>query len=200
MTTAPKRLTRAESRQRTRELLIAAAMRVFARDGYAGASVDAIAEEAGFTVGALYSNFATKQDLFMAVLERHCSGEVAAARALAASASSPDEVLRTVARQFGDDSAREWWQLMAELLVYAQRHPEAARRLAAVQAETRDVIAEALGPGGRRLSDETTALIHVLWTGFMMYRLVSPEVIEAGAFERAARRLLDGEQGGDQQA
>jgi len=197
MTTVParSRLTRAESRQRTRDLLISAAMRVFARDGYAGASVDAIAEQAGFTVGALYSNFATKQELFLAVFERHCAGELAALRALAETATTAEELLAAVTARFAglDAGQREWWQLSAELWLYAQRHPEAADRLAAVQAETRAVIAGTLRRGGEPASGETAAVVHALWTGFMHHRLISPGALSAGTFGQAVGWLLAGQ-------
>ncbi len=193
---APARLTREQSRQRTRGALIVAAMGVFARDGYAGASVDAIAAQAGFTVGALYSNFATKQELFLAVFEQHCAGELAALRALAQTANSAEELLAAVTARFADldDQQRQWWQLSAELWLYAQRHPGAAARMAAVQAETRQVIAQALGRGGRPLSDEVAAVIHALWSGFMHYRLTSPDAVSADAFGRAVGWLLAGQQ------
>jgi AcrR family transcriptional regulator len=198
MTTVPARtrLTREQSRQRTREALISAAMQVFARDGYAGASVDAIAAQAGFTVGALYSNFATKQELFLAVFEQHCTGELAALRALAAQAARAGELLAAVTARFADldDQQRQWWQLSAELWLYAQRHPEAAARLAAIQAETRQVIAQALSSGDHPLSDELAAVIHALWSGFMHYRLTSPEAVSADAFGRAVGWLLAGQQ------
>jgi AcrR family transcriptional regulator len=147
---ARTRPTRA--RQRTRDALITAAMRAFARDGYAGASVDAIATQAGYTAGALYSNFATKQELFLAVFERHCAGELAALRAVAETATSPQELPAAITAWFAplDEQQRQWWQLSAELWLYAQRHPEAAVRLAALQAETRQVIARALSSGGHR--------------------------------------------------
>ena len=198
MTTVPARtrLTREQSRQRTRAALIGAAMGVFARDGYAGASVDAIAAQAGFTVGALYSNFATKQELFLAVFEQHCAGELAALRALADTAGSAEELLAAVTARFADldDQQRQWWQLSAELWLYAQRHPEAAARLAAIQAETRQVIAQALGRSGHPLSGELAAVIHALWTGFMHYRLTSPDAVSADAFGRAVGWLLAGQQ------
>jgi len=196
MTTVPTRLTREQSRQRTREALVSAAMRVFARDGYAGASVDAIAEQAGFTVGALYSNFATKQELFLAVFERHCAGELADLRALAETAASAQELLTAVTGRFADfhQEHREWWQLSAELWLYAQRHPEAAARIAAVQAETRQVIAQALGHGGQPVSGEVAAVVHALWSGFMHYRLISPDVVSADTFGRAVGWLLAGHQ------
>jgi AcrR family transcriptional regulator len=198
MTTVPARirLTREQSRQRTREALIAAAMGVFARDGYAGASVDAIAEQAGFTVGALYSNFATKQELFLAVFEHHCAGELAALRALAEQATTAEELLAAVTARFADldDQQRQWWQLSAELWLYAQRHPEAAARLAAIQAETSQMIAHALSGSGHPLSSELAAVIHALWTGFMHYRLTSPKAVSADTFGRAVGWLLTGHQ------
>lgn len=192
----PARLTRAQSRQRTRGALIAAAMRVFARDGYAGASVDAIAEQAGFTVGALYSNFATKQELFLAVFEQHCAGELADLRALAAGAGSREELLAAVTARFAnlDDEQREWWQLSDELWLYAQRHPQAAARMTAVQAETRQVIAQALGHGGEPLSAEMAAVVHALWSGFMHYRLISQDAVSPDTFTRAVGWLLAGQQ------
>src|SRR6266487_6689193 len=114
MTSAvPVRLTRAQSRQRTREALVSSAMGVVARSGYAGASVDAIAAQAGFTVGALYANFGTKEELFLAVFERHCADELASLRELSASTGGRAELLAAVTGRFADlDQAyREWWQL-----------------------------------------------------------------------------------------
>ena len=62
-------LTRAEQQSRTRDALVASARRVFARDGFHGANLTAIAREAGLTKGAVYSNFDNKADIFLAVLD-----------------------------------------------------------------------------------------------------------------------------------
>jgi len=64
------RLTREQSRAQTRERLLTAARGVFARRGFHGASVDEIASEAGFSTGALYSNFDGKEDLFLVLMDR----------------------------------------------------------------------------------------------------------------------------------
>src|SRR6266487_4367795 len=96
------RLTRAQSRARTRDLLIDSAMQVVARDGYAGASVDAIAAHAGFSMGAVYSNFATKEELFLAAFERHCAGELAALAALVDAHAGVDQLLTAVVDRFAD--------------------------------------------------------------------------------------------------
>jgi len=64
------RLTREESRARTRELLLASATQLFGREGYAATSVERIAESAGFSKGAVYSNFESKEAIFLEVLDQ----------------------------------------------------------------------------------------------------------------------------------
>ena len=71
----PARLTREQSRARTRERLLASAAVVFTREGYAGASIDRIAEEAGYSKGAMYSNFASKDELFFAMFDFFALGQ-----------------------------------------------------------------------------------------------------------------------------
>src|ERR1700724_3041427 len=82
------RLTREQSKANTRERLLDAARSVFASSGFHGASVEEIASRAGFSTGALYSNFDGKEDLFLALMEREIeehSREIAAAVARRAS-------------------------------------------------------------------------------------------------------------------
>src|SRR3954468_7996858 len=64
-----KLMTRAERAARTRRLLMAAASKVCAKHGLERASVDEVAKEAGFTKGAFYSNFRSKEELFLAMLD-----------------------------------------------------------------------------------------------------------------------------------
>jgi len=73
-----RRLTRDEKKAQTRLQLLQAAAVVFPRRGYHATSVDEVAEEAGFTVGALYSNFSGKQDLFLAMLDEHFARQMSA--------------------------------------------------------------------------------------------------------------------------
>ena len=67
------RLTRTEQKQRTRDRLLAAASRVIAKRGLGSASVDEISDQAGFSSGAFYSNFESKDDAFAAALEYHAA-------------------------------------------------------------------------------------------------------------------------------
>ena len=87
----PSRLTRDERRAQTRERLLDAAAEVFNRLGYHGASLEAVADAAGYTKGAVYSNFASKSELFLALAER---------RSVAGDLDGPREAfLRTAARR-----------------------------------------------------------------------------------------------------
>src|SRR5438874_13496220 len=76
MTTTPsKRLTRAESRERTRMRIVDAATVLFLRGGFQATSLEQVAEEAGYTVGAVYSNFESKTAVGVAVIDELYAAE-----------------------------------------------------------------------------------------------------------------------------
>lgn len=87
----PRRLSRAEARAQTRERLLDAAAEVFARKGYGAASVELIAESAGFSVGAVYSNFSGKEQLFSELMSQRAAGRVEAIVAAMGSAREQGE-------------------------------------------------------------------------------------------------------------
>jgi len=64
------RLTRAEQQSQTRAALLDAAVRVFVKLGFHGASIEAITADAGYTPGVFYSNFDSKEQLFAQLLKR----------------------------------------------------------------------------------------------------------------------------------
>jgi len=70
------RVTRAQRKEQTRDALVDSAYRLFTQQGFHGTSLDQVAAEAGFTKGAVYSNFASKEDLFFAVYERRVEASV----------------------------------------------------------------------------------------------------------------------------
>jgi len=133
MATAQPRLTRAERQARTRSELIEAAARVFAQRGFGGASVEAIAAEAGYTRGAFYSNFSSKEELFAELLQERV---FATYRAWAV--ESADPTTRPTAREVGEragalqDNPDTGWLfvLWLELLAHAGRDGE-FRKIAA---------------------------------------------------------------------
>ena len=95
------RMSRAQRKEMTRELLLDAAIEVFAEKGYHGASLDDVADAAGFTKGAVYSNFTGKAELFVTLWTSRFDSEIAAALEQAAPVSagaSPQDVANQIAR------------------------------------------------------------------------------------------------------
>lgn len=88
------RLTRAESRVRTRESLLAAARGVMVEVGLGAASLDLIAERAGYTKGAVYSNFSSKEEILIELMQLHMHDELAALSEIFRQATSLDDVMR----------------------------------------------------------------------------------------------------------
>lgn len=87
------RLTREESRALTREKLLVAAGNVFSREGLGGASIDRIVEEAGFTKGAFYSNFESKEDIFLQLVESASFSEVSDLELALAGIEDPEAII-----------------------------------------------------------------------------------------------------------
>jgi AcrR family transcriptional regulator len=131
------RLSRAEQTERNRAALLASARRVFLERGYHGASVDQIAEAAGFSTGVVYSQFGGKADLFLALLEPRIA-ERAAGNARTVEGLAGDAGLsRLLAHAASVDRAEpEWGLLVIEFRVHAARDPELGRRYAAVHQRT----------------------------------------------------------------
>jgi AcrR family transcriptional regulator len=192
------RLTRSERKELTRELLLDAAIEVFARQGYHGASLEDVAAAAGFTKGAVYSNFSTKADLFLALLVRETARRnVALARAIASEsvADLPDMAGRWLARQATEQ--RDWDVLTVEFWLAAARDPDIAHRLREGRQEIMDelggLVDARLAASGTQpdLSGrDIVTLVDALGTGLLMNSLVEPEAVRPGLFAEALRRLL----------
>ena len=120
--TKPRRLTREESQQQTRERLLEAARGEIARKG-AGASVRDIAEAAGYSQGALYANYRSKELLFLDLLRSHMERELQELEKLMASVEArPDAAMAGVEAWLGQmNSDRDWSMLSMELQMYARR-------------------------------------------------------------------------------
>jgi AcrR family transcriptional regulator len=122
-----RRSRRAERKAQTRRELVAAAGSVFARRGFAGASVEQIAQEAGYTTGAIYWHFSGKDDLFLAVLEEYATIRVREWEEINAHAAGE---LPQRARAYADqwmrrtDEDPEFLVLTLEFLVHAWRNPD----------------------------------------------------------------------------
>src|SRR5215208_6706551 len=130
--------TRADRRNRTRAELIAVADRRFSADGYHATSLDAVADEAGFTKGAVYSNFSSKEDLFFAVYEGRVEQAVAHAREVVGAAPTAAEAVRALVAESSARRDRDVGRALklARTLAGQERLPR--ERLAALQQQGLD--------------------------------------------------------------
>lgn len=203
MTSEPKRESRAEKQARTRAELIGTATKVFARRGYQGSSVEEIAEEAGYSHGAVYSNFDGKADLFLAVLEEYMAER---ARELAGTQTAlPEDApielrARALADQWMERFARdrESFLLHMEFVAHAGRDPELAERFGSRSAALREAIAayiahyqelegiEAAIPPG-----ELALILRALGIGLAIEALVSPAAVSQNAYGDFVELLVE---------
>jgi AcrR family transcriptional regulator len=188
-------------RQATRERVLEAAGEVFAERGFHGASVEDICERAGFTRGAFYSNFSSKDDLVLELTRRHAEDLVERIRAAGKrEQASAEEVLRDVLAAIADDSRSKerWVVLTTEFTLHAIR--DAARRAwAAQQRRVRDelatVVDEVVGRQGLTLPMPTDVFVRVamaLTQGSLTQRLVEPRSLAVGELERTVLPILLG--------
>lgn len=129
-----KRLTREESKALTQERLLESAAKLFARHGFAGASIEDIAETAGFSRGAFHSNFKNKDELFLALVERQIKGMTAEINELLAASKSNHETLESLraayVRYTGTD--KDAFLLLTEAQLYALRNPRFGKKLSSL--------------------------------------------------------------------
>ena len=194
MKARPKRQTRAEKQAQTRAALLATAANVFAERGYQGASVEEIAERAGFSHGAVYSNFAGKEDLFLAVFEDYMANR---AQELAATQAGLDEEapLERRARALADQwmerfaADRESFLLHLEFLGQAGREPGMAERFGTRSAALREAVAtyiahyeEEEGVDSPLPPADLAMILRALGIGLAIEALVSPEAVRDGLY------------------
>ncbi|MGD8485652.1 MAG: TetR family transcriptional regulator [Chloroflexota bacterium] len=187
------RLSRAERKEMTRELLLDAAIEVFAEKGYHGASLDDVADAAGFTKGAVYSNFTRKSDLFRALLDRE-AGRAAAARRQAIEAAPLEllpEIARELARQPGSDPQLEI--LLVEFWLAAARDPSLRAPLLSASEAMGEALSEKLA-GSQATRDldgrELGIIFDALANGLTMHRVLDPEGAQPELLAKALRKLL----------
>ena len=179
-----RRPTREERKPQTRAELLEAAATVFARKGYRAASVDDVAAEAGYTKGAFYSNFESKEDLFAAlVADRSKSWVLAVARGYAGPGSLDERLLaggEILTRLLEEES--DWILLSFELWSQSIRDQKLRQRCADAYEECRTVIAELIGSieeeHGMRSAmpaDQIASLTIAMTDGFALQMLADPD-------------------------
>ena len=195
---AVERLTPERRRERTRQHLIDAGVVVFGQRVYHGASLDEVAATAGFTKGAVYSNFKGKDDLFVAVLEQQVQGQLAQVEALLAERPMPVEEDYAVMRDLLTPQYEvNWTVLYLEFVLYALRNPSALAMLAAYRRRTRDAVERlilktwASQDFEAELSARTIATITLaLFGGIDIERLVDPDDLPTPITEDALTFII----------
>ena len=139
----PVRLTRAQQQAQTRERLLAAAERVLARHGYGGASIDLITAEAGYSKGAIYSNFESKEAVFLELLRVYMERDMAElGRIVGLAPQQLSAALNAWLETMHCDS--DCPLLVTELQLHARRNPAFAERYYALQEQQTRALARIL--------------------------------------------------------
>jgi len=194
-------LTPDRRRAMTRRHLLDAAAIVFARNGFHGATLDEVAATAGFTKGAVYSNFKNKEDLFLALLEDRTDRQLAVVSdVLEAGGHEVAEQFPRVSELFrgelfwDDDFAT----LYLEFVLYARRHPDAQTKLAENARRTRAMVQSlieaehaALGASPKYAPADIAAMSLALFGGFGLDRLVDPRSVSTDTLDATLTILFD---------
>ena len=183
-----RRLSRAEQQAQTRAALLEAAARVFVERGFAGASVEAISAEAGYSRGAFYSNFESKEQLFAELLQQRVYERYSAMAqdAKAPRAERPDmrEVGRQLAALQRAPEGRWLFRLWLELLAHAGRDERFREIAGAFWRANRKASAEAIAAafaeqGGSPPvpADHLASAMIALDIGLAIQHFVDPEAV-----------------------
>jgi len=130
---APHRLSREEKRHQTRERLRESAARAVGTQGVLGASVDAISESAGYSRGAFYGNYETKEELLLEMIVEMMGREAQAWQQLVATSPDLESMLAEIEKRIGARTREsQWSSLSLELQLHAQRNPAFGRSYVAV--------------------------------------------------------------------
>jgi AcrR family transcriptional regulator len=178
---------RDEQKAITRRRLLDAAEAVFARNGYHGSSVEEVAREAGASTGALYSNFAGKEDLFLALFEERIATDVGDYAEIVAAGATIEQQARGAADHWMAILRERpaYFPVLIEFWAYAVRKPELRERLAARFAALRQASARIVLEGAQRQGYPADAaagefvgmLIYALANGLALEKLINPDAV-----------------------
>ncbi len=188
---ATARLTRAERSAQTRGELLAAAQRRFFDAGYHATTLDDVADDAGYTKGAVYSTFGSKAGLFLALFDDIVDRRLAAARAIVDPQDSGSEAsLRALADQPVAEHNARFLLLSIEFWVHAAHEPALLAAFSERYRRLRTSLAE-LAPADNPLDPQRWALVTLaLSNGFALERLIDPDGVPGDLMADVQARLL----------
>jgi AcrR family transcriptional regulator len=194
--------TRAERQAQTREDLIDAAEELFTANGFHATSLDAVAIAAGYTKGAVYSNFSSKEDLFFAVYERRVARHEAHVAELFAEPPDAREAILRVIVAVGDLRRRRqdgWMAVFLEFWTHVLRHPEhrarfgeAHRRAVEPFRVALEQFAEQRGITLAIPADQLATSLFAMENGIGLERLTDPESADADLPVRLVELIFEG--------
>jgi AcrR family transcriptional regulator len=188
--TRSPRLSRPERTAQTRRELLAAAQRRFFRDGYHRTTLADVADEAGYTKGAVYSTFKSKGGLFLALFDEVVDRRVEDIRRLLAPHDSDDEKIAALAAQPPDAHNASFLLLAIEFWAQAAREPELRIGFASSYGRMRTKLAE-LAPVGGPMDAERWAIATIaLSNGLALERLIDPRGVPDDLMASVQRRLF----------
>jgi AcrR family transcriptional regulator len=191
-------------RSDVREQIVAAAGEEFAERGYVGTSVAQVAARAGFTKGAVYSNFGGKPELFAAAMQEYFAGAVvgAFADALAAAASPGDlPPARAMAHALAEDVllGERWPTLLGEFRTVVAHEPALVALYAELRVTQREQLVEALRRAGEQLPlradldlEVAATLLHLCVHSLSVERSAAPGAMPKALVESLFAHVLEG--------
>ncbi len=191
---ATARLTRAERSAQTRDELLAAAQRRFFEAGYHATTLGDVADDAGYTKGAVYSTFGSKAGLFLALFDDIVDRRLAAARAIIDPDDSGSEAsLRALGNQPVEERNARFLLLSIEFWVHAAREPALLAAFSERYRRLRTSLAE-LAPAASPLDPQRWALVTLaLSNGLALERLIDPDGVPGDLMADVQARLLAAE-------
>ena len=184
------RLSRKEKQAHTRMCLMQSAAKVFARRGLQQASIDEVAGDAGFTKGAFYANFKSKEELFLAMLDERFAQRIEQIDRV----WNAEGDLRDKTRQSGEDFAQylddeEWARLFFEFAAYAARNEDFRQELVTRYRALRDRVAdlyrrqkEQMGIDPPVPPEQVAVMTFAMANGLALEKLLEPEVVREDTF------------------
>lgn len=199
-----QRRTNLERRTETRTRLLESAAEVFARHGYAAASVSEIVDVAGCSTGALYAHFEGKSDLFLSLMDEAIPGWGAYYGQGVDAAESLDDALCVVAERWTEllDNGPQVWMLFLEFWSVAMRDssllPEFAERYSDIRAVMAKLIAGTAKQFELELNESVetlAAIVTALADGLALQRLANPDQVSDELFLHALRLVFEAASG-----
>ncbi len=189
----PTRLTRLEQQELTRDRIVEAADELFVERGFHASSVGDIAAAAGYTKGAVYSNFAAKEDVFFAVYERRAQRATEAMQRLFAERPVLDvlDTLSIAAARRRGTVEDGWLAAFFEFWAHVIRRPALRERFAEIHLRAQAPIAAAVSEYLRRDARQLVVATYAMQLGLSLERLTLPDLVDEELGARIGRAILE---------